>query len=240
MSFKDPNYTQVPNDFFDMIPDMTDAELRVTLALVRQTFGFHRPTTTMGFTDLESSTGLSNNGVRAGAEAAENRGTFRRLNPDTKTKAEWELVVEPAASDPQPVRVDPQPVRKTPSASEPQVGTKERKKVIKKKGDYLDLLLANAEPTAKDLRVQEMYDKMDRLFRTTFSRNKNTDVVVKFVLAREELGESLERFVQWAQRDEFNASRLWEYAENPIKIKTRWQIASSYAGGSYDGAIEGV
>ena len=112
----------------------------------------------------------------------------------------------------------------------------------KKKGDYLDLLLelSGSEKTKQELQLAEMYDKMDSLFRTTFSRNKNTDVVVKFVMQREALGETIERFVQWVNRDEFNASRAWEYAENPIKIKTRWQIAMSDSRPEYDGPIENV
>lgn len=118
-----------------------------------------------------------------------------------------------------------------------------KRKVPQKKGDYLDLLqeLAGKEQTQQELLIAEMYDKMDSLFRTTFSRNKNTDTIVKFVIGREKLGESIERFVQWVNRDEFNASRIWEYAENPIKIKTRWQVAMADSSAeSYSGAVEGV
>jgi len=37
--FASPTYTQMPNDFFKMIPLMGEPELRVTLIALRETFG---------------------------------------------------------------------------------------------------------------------------------------------------------------------------------------------------------
>lgn len=91
--FQSPNYTQVPNDFFPLIPEMDEAELRVTLVMIRETFGYHRSDFRMGINKLAAASGLSRNGTKAGAEAAENRGTFCRVNPDGIGSAEWELVV---------------------------------------------------------------------------------------------------------------------------------------------------
>lgn len=90
--FESPNYTQSPNDFFDMIPDMSDAELRVTLVMIRNTFGWHKTEFKMGVSKLADAAGLSRQGALDGASAAEKRGTFRRLNPEAITEAEWELV----------------------------------------------------------------------------------------------------------------------------------------------------
>lgn len=251
MSFKSPNYTQVPNDFFDMAKDMTESELRVTLSLIRQTFGFHRKGTKMSIPELSEDTGLSDQGVRNGATGAEARKTFRRINPGNQGKAEWELYVEPPTEltpnlvDPTPNLVDPTPhVTLTTGTvlKKDKENTKE-KKIPQKKGDYLDLLveMSGNDKSQQALRIAEMYDKMDKEFKSFFARNKNNDVVVKFILQRQAKGETLERFVQWAKRDEFNASRIWEYAENPIKIKTRWQVAMAESGSTeYDGAIEGV
>jgi len=91
--YQSPNYTQVPNDFFTQIPKMEDTELRVTLVMIRETFGYHRKNFRMGINKLASASGLSRNGTKAGAEAAQNRGTFRRTNPNEAGSAEWELVV---------------------------------------------------------------------------------------------------------------------------------------------------
>lgn len=131
--FPTPNYTQTPNDFFDMIADMEESELRVTLVMIRQTFGFHRDGFKMGIGKLAKAAGLSENGAKAGAKAAEARGTFRRVNPDAITEAEWELVVEGSTvegstSDP----LGGQPVTPRGSTSDPQVGTKERERKGKK------------------------------------------------------------------------------------------------------------
>jgi hypothetical protein len=41
--FEEPNFTQVPNVVIDeLAPELTEAELRVLLYIVRRTFGFHR------------------------------------------------------------------------------------------------------------------------------------------------------------------------------------------------------
>jgi hypothetical protein len=138
-AFQSPNHTQTPNDFFDMVNDMSDAELRVTLVMIRQTFGFHRDDFKMGINKIAGLAGLSRNGAKQGVKDAENRGTFRRANPDSLEEAEWILVIEdgqpvttpPSASD----QGDGQPVTRGWSASEGQVGVKERlKKSLNKNG----------------------------------------------------------------------------------------------------------
>lgn len=124
--FTSPNYTQVPNDLFEIyMAEMGEAELKVTLAIIRQTLGYHREKVKFSIAKLEAMTGLSRNGVKSGAEAAEQKGLLERLNPDNPGSAEWGLSVTPSASDP------PQPVTPTPSASDPQLGLnkdKEREK----------------------------------------------------------------------------------------------------------------
>jgi hypothetical protein len=41
--FSRPNYTQVPDELFDVLmPDLTEAELRVLLYIIRRTFGFKK------------------------------------------------------------------------------------------------------------------------------------------------------------------------------------------------------
>jgi hypothetical protein len=132
--FQSPNYTQVPNDFFTLINDMDDAELRVSLVMIRETFGFHREEFKMGLNKLADASGLSRNGAKAGAEAAAERGTFRRTNPDAQGSAEWELIVDQSAdagwsaSD----HVGSQSVTPPWSASDQQSTVKESIKEIKK------------------------------------------------------------------------------------------------------------
>ena len=68
--FQSPNYTQTPNDLFDVLmAGMGDAELRVALAIVRQTIGYHREQVKFSIPKLMAMTGLSRNGVKDGAES---------------------------------------------------------------------------------------------------------------------------------------------------------------------------
>lgn len=78
MSIPRPNYTQTPNAIYDLMPEMKEAELRVTLAIVRETFGWHRETARLSITKLQKLTGLSRQGVINGTEAGIERGTILR------------------------------------------------------------------------------------------------------------------------------------------------------------------
>ena len=65
--FNSPNYTQAPNVFFDeMIAQMGEAELRVALVIMRETFGWHRQSKLMSLSYLMKATGMSKQGVRNG------------------------------------------------------------------------------------------------------------------------------------------------------------------------------
>lgn len=63
-----PNYTQMPNVLITLMPQMKEAELRVTLAIARETFGWHRKEKSLSLTRLCALTGLSRQGVLNGIE----------------------------------------------------------------------------------------------------------------------------------------------------------------------------
>ncbi len=74
-----PNYTQIPNVVLDdYLPAMTEAELKVTLIIARQTFGWHREKATLSLSTLVTMTGLSRQGVINGINSGLNRGTINR------------------------------------------------------------------------------------------------------------------------------------------------------------------
>lgn len=152
--FQSPNHTQVPNDFFDMIADMDESELKTTLIMIRQTFGFHREGFRMGIGKLAKKTGMSDNSVKAGAKAAEERGTFKRLNPDAKTEAEWGLVVDGSTIDPPESgsTIDPvggQPLTHSGSTIDPQSPLQRKNKETKKVAlSSKELAQANAQVDA--------------------------------------------------------------------------------------------
>lgn len=79
MSIDKPNYTQIPNTLLDDLMMLMDgAELKVTLAIARQTFGFHRERHSLSLSELQGLTGLSKQGVINGVDAGAKRGTIAR------------------------------------------------------------------------------------------------------------------------------------------------------------------
>lgn len=128
--FSSPNYTQVPNDLFDVLmADMTMAELKVVLAIVRQTIGYHREATKFSLSKIQKMTGMAYNSVVTGADAAEKRGLIRRTNPDEQGSAEWEAIIEPPSTV---EGIPPQNLKVTPSTVEGQLGLNKDKESINK------------------------------------------------------------------------------------------------------------
>ena len=80
LGFSEPTYTQVPNEFLDvLLPEMrSKAEILVTVAVIRYTFGFHRKSAELSLSFLERATGLSRPSVIAGVRLAAKRGTIVR------------------------------------------------------------------------------------------------------------------------------------------------------------------
>lgn len=165
-AFQSPNYTQTPNDFFDMLPSMEETEVKVTLVMIRQTFGFHREGFKMGLNKLADAAGLSRNGAKLGAERAENRGTFKRTNPDSQGEAEWSLVVAPPTAD----HPGSQRLITPPPTADQQVGVKERINKQVKEKDILDGILDfHVKPSAIKESLKN-YFKLTPNWETKFNR----------------------------------------------------------------------
>jgi len=91
--FASPNYTQTPNDLFDeLLPGMGLAELKVVLAIVRHTFGYHREEIRLSIRDLARFTGMTAKSVMEGAEQAESHRLIERYQNGNKTTL-WRAVV---------------------------------------------------------------------------------------------------------------------------------------------------
>jgi DNA-binding transcriptional ArsR family regulator len=85
--FTSPNYTQVPDELFDLLmPQLADNELRVLLYIVRRTFGFKRDADTISLSQmvhgittrdgsvLDAGTGLSKSTVARGLKSLREKG----------------------------------------------------------------------------------------------------------------------------------------------------------------------
>lgn len=98
--YKPQNYTQSPNELFDkQMAEMSNAELRVTLAVIRLSFGYHRQGKFFRYSlsDMRAMTGLSTNGIKAGIKAAKKRGTIEYKREDGRV-GQWRSVVDEAVS----------------------------------------------------------------------------------------------------------------------------------------------
>lgn len=75
-----PNFTQAPNAFFDdLLPQIKSlCELKITLAIIRQTFGWRKTEDQLSVSKLEKLTGLSRKGVQDGLNLALERGSITR------------------------------------------------------------------------------------------------------------------------------------------------------------------
>ncbi|HMR01740.1 MAG TPA: replication protein [Candidatus Competibacter phosphatis] len=94
MSYPAPNYTQIPNILLeDHIKAMTEAEMRVALAIARKTFGWHKRQDKLSLSQLMDLTGMSRQGVINGIEAGIKRGIIRRERDGQGYL--YELVVTP-------------------------------------------------------------------------------------------------------------------------------------------------
>lgn len=220
--FESPNYTQVPNDFFTMMAEMGDAELRATLVMIRHTFGYHRDGFKMGLNKLAAASGLSRNGAKEGADQAEQRGTFRRTNPEAQTEAEWELMVgqpdTPPASDYPPG----QPVTTPPPPADPQVRVKEILK--KEKKDYPTFSKKVTDERIEMLKVSERITAT--LGITPDLTDRNWEKTVRQIVKHEEGGQRLESFVRWMKSgNDYNRPKAFQLAKNPKLILTLWAQA---------------
>lgn len=77
---EEPNHTQTPNAFYDDLLKKieTVTELKVTLAIIRQTFGWHKKEDELSLSQLEALTGLSRQGVCDGLKIGLERGSIVR------------------------------------------------------------------------------------------------------------------------------------------------------------------
>ena len=91
MKILEPNYTQVPNDLFNIIPMLSESEIKVLLVIIRQTIGWHKKKDRISLTQLEDKTGMS----RASISGVIKSEIFQTLVKTYRTKRgnEYELIV---------------------------------------------------------------------------------------------------------------------------------------------------
>jgi phage replication O-like protein O len=94
MAIDKPNYTQIPNLLLDdLMRHMSPAEFKVTCAIARQTFGFHRERAKLTIADIEQVTGMSRPTVIDAIAAGIARGTIDR-EPQGNGRFTYSLIVD--------------------------------------------------------------------------------------------------------------------------------------------------
>ncbi len=79
MGFLPPNYTQTPNDLFDrLLPLLKESELKVLLAIMRKTFGWHKIRDAISITQLMKMTGLARETVIDASKSLQLNGLIKR------------------------------------------------------------------------------------------------------------------------------------------------------------------
>lgn len=167
------NFTRTPNNILDVMGSMKEAELRVTLALVRQTHGYHRKEAKMKISEIMEATGLSKQGVRNGTKDVLKRGFFCK----GEGQSDWQIVnlvdylenENSQLSDPEKSTkltqivnlVDPNSQLSDPSTSSPKENFKENFKETLNKGNCGFAEIVTAYENNIGLITKAVSDKID-------------------------------------------------------------------------------
>lgn len=95
-----PNYTQTPNILFEeLMRDMGEAELKVTLCIIRKIIGYHkyRPEA-VSLSQIQKMTGLSRPACIEGLERAIKRGIIKRAGNGKRGVSLFQIVFEDSTS----------------------------------------------------------------------------------------------------------------------------------------------
>lgn len=90
MAIKPPNYTQIPNIFFDQyLKDLGHAETKVILAIYRKTFGWHKEREEISLSQIHEITGLKREHIIKASKSLEEKNMIKKVvsgkNGDKKT-----------------------------------------------------------------------------------------------------------------------------------------------------------
>ena len=80
-------FVPVPNAYFEHLADLSGAELKVLLAILRRTVGWRKESDEISIEQLQQMTGLARNSVRAGLRGLLERGLIEQRSNATGSKA---------------------------------------------------------------------------------------------------------------------------------------------------------
>ena len=91
-------FVPVPNAYFEHLADLSGAELKVLLAILRRTVGWRKESDEISIEQLQQMTGLARNSVRAGLRGLLERGLIEQRSNATGSKAASYTCIIPSHS----------------------------------------------------------------------------------------------------------------------------------------------
>lgn len=223
-TFERPNYTQVPNLLFDsLLKDMGEAELKVSLCIIRKIIGYHkfRPEA-VSLSQIQKMTGLSRPSCIAGLEQAIERGIIQRVGSGKRGVALFQIVHadEDATSKASlPVKAATSKAS-LPVTSKASLPTKEKKKKIIK-----DSIGDNNSPI-KGRAAKPYYDAISKYTSLEGALNTNLEKMLNGIATdvqhkpyNLDPAVSLEEFTAWASYWRKENPSL-TFLQSPAKIQS--------------------
>lgn len=97
MKIYEPNYTQVPNAIFSLMPELKESELKVLLAIVRKTIGWKKHKDRISLTQLQEITGLGRASVSEAIKSENLKGVIKVHK--TKKGNVYEMIIHSMNSE---------------------------------------------------------------------------------------------------------------------------------------------
>jgi phage replication O-like protein O len=93
MSHVEQGFTKIPNTLLSMMPDMTEAEVKIVFAAARKIYGWHKECDGISFSQFQRLTGLTRQSVIAGLQAAIERGILQEVKSGKRGVKFYRLVI---------------------------------------------------------------------------------------------------------------------------------------------------
>lgn len=238
-AFKSPNYTQAPNDLFDELlkrKDFKESELRVTLTVIRHTFGYHRTKFRLSLRKLAKLSGLSASSAYEGAIAAEGRGTMKREQDGGITI--WHLCVDESTVSVNDTGVSATDTGVSPfdTPSNKETNKERENKVAGATGSLLDDSFPREKTIAETRKPTESLSLADRKLRTQKSLEKsiaNREEIyhILWTMTGREIGKNktvssqINELIEWGILDEEKREKFNTYIQDRLNAKS-WQTDS--------------
>lgn len=192
---KEDGWTKTPNIILDAMLEMNEAELKLTVYLVRETYGRHKKSIRMTYDEMQAEIKLSRGGVASAVESVIARGFFARgnksmwyvnsLKNELKSDESLQNELNPTEQTTETVQqIDQSGLHNRPYYTS---ANKEKEKEYIYNGvasEVTDELPANQKPEPSESRVQEMIGALSQISKQKYIAERDNEfrpVAVKLV-----------------------------------------------------------